>query len=177
MRKLILPTLIALFTATSLFGQDLIVKRDNEKIEGELSIRRNGVYKIGDTPLTRAQLLEHVAPYEDLVKQIKAGYRLKRSAIVLGCSGGALIMGGFFCSFYSAILMYPKGTYTGIWMMGCGAAIGGVSVGLGVASAKSQKKAMRMYNENYADYSATPGRDVRLSLAPTNGGLGLQLNF
>ncbi len=243
MKKNLLPTLLALFTAAPLFGQDLIVKRDNEKIEarmvaitdsvvtyrlfsdtisddgpvysidkaavrtilwengdqddfgetkkvpipraqrpkfdystlsGELSIRDNHrVYTIGNTLLTRRQVVEYMESYPEVLRQIKAGYHMKRAAIALKSVGGAIT----FIGLVGLAVGMEDADYSGLGVMLVGGAIAGTGIGLGIASKNKQTRAMQLYNEHYADYSATPGREVRLSLAPTSGGLGLQLNF
>ncbi len=245
MKKTLLTTLIALFAAAPLFGQDLIVKRDNEKIEarmvavtesaviyrlfsdtvsdddpvyeidkaqvrmimwengdhddfgetkkaplprvirpvfdysslsGELSIQKNRFYSIGGTPLTRRQVIEYMesyASYPDVLKHIKDGYRMKRAAIVLGS------VGGFFIFIGTAIMSSDPNAEQSSWdvPMVMGLVIGGTGLGLGLGSVYKQNKAMQLYNENYADYSSAPVREVRLSLAPTRGGMGLQMTF
>ncbi len=174
--KLLLLILFASFAAAPAFGQQAQSGDTNTRqiLNGELSIRKNSVYKIGDVRLTRAEMLEIAAPYEGLAREIQRGARLKWSAIGVGVTGGALIIVGSCWAMFPALMLVatPGSVRTGLVIVGTGALMGVTSAGLAVASVKSQKRSMLIYNSSngYDDIA-------HLSLSPTPGGLGLQLTF
>jgi hypothetical protein len=152
---------------------------------GELKINKNSRYTIGGVRMSRAQVLRIAAPYDDVVRNIRAGVRLKKAAIVTGCVGGGITALGivFTITSLSSNLLYGIDDYddalvnTGLGIMGAGILIGLPSIGLGIGSVKCQNKAMRLYNEQL-DMAEIPTREpATISLAFTQGGLGLQLNF
>lgn len=159
------------------------IKYENGETEGfsgagELRIRKNSRYTIGGTRFSRNQVLKIVAPYDDVVKNIRAGVRMKKAAIATGCVGGGIAVVGVL------IMMGATGyddlnediVNVGLAVWGGGIILGLPSIGLGIGSVKAQKKAMRLYNE-YTGYAEIPGRAPSLAVAFTPGGVGLQLNF
>lgn len=182
MKKLLLSALALVICASSAFAQDF-----SQPLDGELLIKGNRKYYIGGVQVTRAEALEHVAPYNDVVRQINKGYRLREDAMAVGIAGGGLILAGLGVAvgwpssghdehdLNDEYVNDPHPILGGV-IMSIGAALGIASLGIHIAGNTAQKRAMSLYNEG-GDYTEFPSRDMRLSFAPTGGGLGLQLRF
>lgn len=156
-----------------------------EPLSGELTIRKNSAYWIGDKRMSRTQVLRHVAPYDDVAANIKAGYKMKRAAVITGSIGAGIAASGILFMLaadgydyeYDSSYYYNDALFSvGAGFLVTGLIIGLPAIGLGIGSMQFQKKAVRLYNSyiGYADLSR-PG--MILSMAATPGGLGLQLKF
>ncbi len=180
--KNFLLMLLALFSATCAFGQNSLP--DNLPApRGKLLIKHNSRYFVGTEKFTRAEVLEFIESYPDVTAQIRRGVKLRRTAMGVGFTGLGLILGGaslLLGELGGSSAMFGDSDNTGMWIgigaMSIGGLMGFASIGVCIAGRKAQKKAMRLYNEQ-AGYADLPIRDLCLSLAPTRGGLGLQLNF
>lgn len=153
---------------------------DFSKLSGDLTIRNNKKYWIGDTRVTHRQLERNLSLSPDVLREIRAGRRMKYAAVALGATGGGLIYMGIV---FTAAAYDDESTAAGAALITIGAVAGATGVGLGIGSLSKQDKAMYLYNSRraageYGEYDALPGRDAaHLSLAPTSGGIGLQLTF
>ncbi|MDR2913161.1 MAG: hypothetical protein LBV38_07765, partial [Alistipes sp.] len=150
-----------------------------EQSTGELTIKGNRRYYIDQTQITRDEALAIVAPYPDVVKLMKRGVTMKRVAIGFGISGPLITYVGFIGVIFSALGGGQTTPYA--VMLGVGGAMTYTAIGLAIGSGGSRRKAMRLYNGyidsgDYGDLSPNHNT-VYLSLAPTSGGLSLQLTF
>jgi hypothetical protein len=126
-------------------------------------------YYMNGKPITDDVAMKYAKQYPDVFKKM-------REVNVVESIGGFFIL----CGTLSTLAGVISGFATKDWRTGglmSGIGLGGFAVGIGIASLASLRKAAAMYNDAVnADYTYS-NSDVRLSLAPTMGGLGLQLTF
>lgn len=163
--KIFLLTIATLFAAISASGQGL-------------QIRNNSRYHIDGERISRDEALARTSHYPDVVRQINKGVAMKRAAIGLGITGPLLGFVGMMGTILSVFNDGGHSTFGWVTIAGLGGAMSWTALGLAVGSGRAQRKAMRLYNE-YTGYGyRAPERErTYLSLAPTRGGLGLQLTF
>jgi hypothetical protein len=170
--KIKLPLLalvtLFLFAVSSAYGQN-----------GKLTIKNNRRYYVGEVQISRAEALALAAPYADVAKHIKMGVNMKWSAVGLGIAGPVVTYVGLNGIIFSAMGGSPRSSINA-WKvtMITGGVMTYAAIGLAIGSGVAQRKAMRLYNDydRLGEYGAEH-RSMYLSLAPTIGGLGLQLRF
>jgi hypothetical protein len=184
-------TLMALSAACFAFGQsptDTGVSLLRDSITGEihagkLDVRRNSVYSIGGSEVSLEQALSYAAPFDNVVKNIKLGYKTGQLAGKVANIGGITIGagltlitvplfgeddspdGGFF---YVA----TGGGLVCLGVLGCLSALT-----INICSTVYHRKAIRLFNEQTGYSSLCQRPEVVLSMGATSGGMGLQLSF
>ncbi len=184
-------------STVSTFGQGTTTIDDVPQIptDREMVIRNNSRYYFGGVRVSRLEVLDIVAPYPEVDRQIRRGVSMKHAAIGLGIAGpviGYVGMMGFLFSAMGEDLQHDPNSgrnrrravmgWTTVTVLG--SAMTWTAVGLAIGSGGAQRKAMRLYNDRgimggYGDYGGIvhDGNAAYLSLGATNGGLGLQLRF
>jgi hypothetical protein len=140
---------------------------------GGVMTKQDGSYHINGEPIEYKDALKYAAPYPEVVRQMEKATSLENVGSSIAGGGLTLMLVGLI---YIAIDVDTLGELGGAFISagGCLTLVGG---GIALGSIGPSKKAVRMYNDAVAgDYAYTKS-EVRLSLASTRGGLGLQLTF
>ena len=170
-QKFLLLTLFVVFSASmSAFGQNSNVERN----AGEMIANGKGFF-MDAVQISYAEALNYAKPYPEVTKHLKAGRGMMVGTYIVSFGGGFMLGWGLGTQFNRKA---PKSSKkTGRYLMAGGAVLIAGAFGLEVGSIGQYKKAARAYNAatGYAD--VTPDCGMTLSLACTQGGLGLQLTF
>jgi hypothetical protein len=173
MKKFLMLSLLALFASTSLFGQANL--NFAESSSQNTVFKRAGFSKlrIGDEKFSFARADEFLADAE-VARRLKSGLRLEKLAIGFGV-GGVVAFGGAWAAFdlMGRDNQYDDGNSTasvvlGILLIDTGLALGLTAIALGTIGTVKISKTIKGYNNQ---------SPVTLGLAPTPGGMGLQLTF
>ena len=157
------------FAAVSAFGQDLQPAGFDTgvSITGGV-LKRTGFSKlaIGEQTFSFRNINSRI---EDsyITDRLKKGFNLEKTAIGIGALGTVTM--GIGLMFYIGS-DWGRGLFSGVayFMMPIAGVVGIVSIVLGVTGSVIIKKTIEGYNNS---------SQLRLGLAPTPGGLGLQLTF
>jgi hypothetical protein len=140
----------------------------NQQEQGIMSLR-HGDYYIDNRPLSYRETLEYVAPYPEVDRMLRKARDMHIAGSIVMYTGVAAVLAG------TIVMSASDDPFTGMIMTlsGCGVALVGTGVYLG--SIRPYREVPTMYNNAVSRDYAYSGATI--SLAPTRGGLGLQLTF
>ena len=162
-QKFLLLTLLAVFAAVSAFGQT-----DGQKV----MLHRAGFTHLSmDGQVFSFREANRYIDNPETLFKLRRGLRLEKAAIGLGLFSVAVMGYGTY------LVANPRQGFVGYFVgavivMPIGGAMGLTALILGATGAAMTHKAINRYNRSGGYHSG-----LRLGIAPTPGGLGLQLTF
>ena len=158
MKKVILMTLAAVMVALGVNAQ---------QTNGKMSANGRGFFMDGER-ISVARAKDYSRQFPEAMKHLRTGQT------VYGVAIAAAVGGGYLTGYQLGRAASGKGVNA--VALTAGVAVLGGAFGLTAVTVGQYKKAAAAYNSG-TSLAQSPQCDITLALAPTRGGLGLQLTF